>query len=75
MYGPPMNECCPCDPRVHLIVPSIGFLYVCVYRKSERGEWMRGLGLSFTNPMGTGGVLDVCQCLNCDVWVVYVGSK
>ena len=23
------------------------------------GEWMRGLGLGFTNPVGTGGVLDV----------------
>ena len=28
----------------------------------EGGEWMRGLGLDFTNPMGTGGVLDVCLC-------------
>ena len=28
----------------------------------EGAEWMRvlGLGLSFTNPVGTGGVLDVC---------------
>ena len=24
------------------------------------GDWMRGLGLGFTNPVGTGGVLDVC---------------
>ena len=24
---------------------------------------MRGLGLGFTNPVGTGGVLDVCLCL------------
>ena len=24
------------------------------------GEWMRGLGLGFTNPVGTGGVMDVC---------------
>ena len=24
------------------------------------GEWMRGLGLGVTNPVGTGGVLDVC---------------
>ena len=29
------------------------------------GEWMRGLGLGFTNPMGTGGVLDVCMCFGC----------
>ena len=24
------------------------------------GEGMRGLGLGFTNPVGAGGVLDVC---------------
>ena len=28
-------------------------------------EWMRGLGLNFTNPVGTGGVLDVCLCFGC----------
>ena len=28
----------------------------------EGGEWMRGLGLGLTNPVGTGGVLDVCLC-------------
>ena len=28
----------------------------------ERGEWMRGLGLGWTNSVGTGGVLDVCLC-------------
>ena len=27
------------------------------------GEWMIGLGLGFANPVGTGGVLDVCLCL------------
>ena len=26
------------------------------------GEWMRELGLGFTNPLGTGGVLDMCLC-------------
>ena len=32
----------------------------------ERGrEWMRGLGLGFTNHVGTGGVWDVCLCLGC----------
>ena len=25
--------CCACDPSVHLYVPSIGFVYVCVCRK------------------------------------------
>ena len=29
------------------------------------GEWMRGFGLGITNPVGTGGVLDVCLCLGC----------
>ena len=24
------------------------------------GEWIRGLGLGIINPVGTGGVLDVC---------------
>ena len=26
---------------------------------------MRGLGLGFTNPLGTARVLDVCLCLGC----------
>ena len=26
---------------------------------------MRGLGLGFTNPVGTGGVLDQCLCFSC----------
>ena len=25
--------CCACDPSVHLDVPSIGFVYVCVCQK------------------------------------------
>ena len=29
----------------------------------EVGEWMRGLALGFTNPVGTGEVLDVCLYL------------
>ena len=29
------------------------------------GEWMRGLGLDFTNPVETGGVFDVCLCFGC----------
>ena len=35
---------------------------------------MRGLGLGFINPVGTGGVLDVCLCYGCggvgEEWVV-----
>ena len=29
------------------------------------GEWMRELGLGLTNPVGTGGVLDMCLCFGC----------
>ena len=35
---------------------------------------MRGLGFVFSNPVGTGGVLDVCLFLVAVVWVLYVGS-
>ena len=38
-------------------------MFMCLARGGvggERGLWMRGLGLGFTNPVGTGGVLDVC---------------
>ena len=42
---------------------------VCVWLRvvwvERQGEWMRGLGLGFTNPVGTGGVLDVCLCFGC----------
>ena len=31
----------------------------------EGGEWMRGLCLGFTNPVGRRGVLEMCLCLGC----------
>ena len=31
----------------------------------EGCEWMRELGLGFTNPVGTGGVLDIRLCFGC----------
>ena len=34
------------------------------------GEWMRGLGLGFTNPVETGEVLDVCLCCGWCMWGV-----
>ena len=40
-----------------VIVRGVGG--VCLVRSGvggEGGEWMRGLGLGFTNPVGTGGV-------------------
>ena len=42
---------------------------VCVWlggaMGGEGGEWMRELVLGFTNPVGTGGVLDMCLCFGC----------
>ena len=42
------------------------------------GEWMRGLGLGFTNPVGIKGVLDVCLWFGCGgvggVCVEWVGG-
>ena len=41
-------------------------------------EWMRGFGLGFTNPVGRGGVLDVCLCFGyggvCGVGGEWVGD-
>ena len=45
-----------------------GVCDMCMARGSvggEGGEWMRELGLGFTNPVGTGGVLDMCLCFGC----------
>ena len=39
------------------------------------GEWIRELGLGFTNPVELyRGVLDMCLCFGCGGVVVYVGS-
>ena len=38
---------------------------MCLARGGVGGEWMRELGLGFTNPVGTGGVLDMCLCFGC----------
>ena len=40
-----------------------GVCGMCLARGGVGGEgveWMRELGLSFTNPVGAGGVLDMC---------------
>ena len=31
-------------------------------RRWRGGDWLRELGLGFTNPVGTYGVLDMCLC-------------
>ena len=42
-------------------------MFMCLARGGVGGEgeseWIRGLGLGFTNLVGTVGVLDVCLCL------------
>ena len=41
---------------------------MCLARGGEGGEgreWIRELGLGFTNPVGTGGVLDMRLCFGC----------
>ena len=48
------------------LVEYVRCVWVGSGRRSWRGgEWMRGLGLGFTNHVGTGGVLDVCLCFGC----------
>ena len=39
------------------------------------GEWIRGLGFSSTNPVGTRGVLDVCLCCGGGVSGDWVGGS
>ena len=40
--------------------------YVCVWLGAAWvGRGVSGLGLAFTNPVGTGGVLDMCLCFVC----------
>ena len=46
-------------------VGGVGELCMCLARDvvgGEGGEWIRVLGLGFTNPVGTGGVLEMCWC-------------
>ena len=33
---------------------------ICLAWRGVGGDWIRELGLGFTYPVGTGGVLDVC---------------
>ena len=43
-------------------------MYMCLARGGVGGvggEWVRGLGLGFTNPGGTGIKWDLCLCFGC----------
>ena len=57
-----------CDVLEMSVVRGVGGvcdMCMCLARGGvggEGGEWMRELGLGFTNPVETGGVLDVCLC-------------
>ena len=49
-------------------VDGVCEMCMCLARSvmgGEGGQWMIGLGLGFTNSVGTGGVLDVYLCLGC----------
>ena len=60
-----------CDVFEMSVVRGIGGvcdMCMCLARRGvcgDEGEWMRGLGFGFTNPVEPGGVLDVCLCLGC----------
>ena len=51
---------------------------MCMARECVGGEWVRGLGLGFTNRGGTGGKCDMCLCFGCGgvdgVGVEWVGG-
>ena len=56
-----------CDMLVSGVGGECG-MCMCLARGGvgvEGGEWIRELGLCFTNPVGTGGVLDMCLCFGC----------
>ena len=53
-----------CEELVEYVRCVCGRLGRCRWRGGG-GEWMRGLGLGFTNPVGTGGVLNLCLWFGC----------
>ena len=49
-------------------VGGVCYMCLCLARGGmggEGGEWLRELGLGFTNPVGTGGVFGMCLCYGC----------
>ena len=45
-------------------VSGVCELCMCLARAGLK-VWLRGLSLGFTNPVGTGGVWDMCLCFGC----------
>ena len=62
-----------CDVLEMSVVRGVGGVCgMCLARGgvgAEGGEWMRGLGLGFANPVGTGGVWDFRFFLVCTTFV------
>ena len=50
---------------VNIMLSLMSEMCMCLARGGVGCEWIRGLGLGFTNHVATGGVLDVYMCLNC----------
>ena len=59
------DDVCMCVVNKQLELLEFVSESVYVDLGGEGGEWMRELGLGFTNPVGTGGVLDICLCFGC----------
>ena len=47
------------------VVRGVGGVFGSGRYRWRGGEWMSELGMGFTNPVGTGGVLDMCLCFGC----------
>ena len=59
---------------------GVGVMCMCLARGGVGGEgvkWIRGLGLGFTNPVGTGGVCPVfwLRWCGCCMWRVGRGGQ
>ena len=59
-----MDECGAWDVRSWWSIWDV-YVFISGQRGWRGGEMMRGLGLGFTNPVATRGVLDVCLCFGC----------
>ena len=51
------------------------YVFGSVWRRRRGGEWMRRLGLGFTNPVGAGECWTYVCVWVALVWVVYMGSR